>query len=68
MLECWMCGRTDIELRQMHEGWGPAAPEWTCEEDMPSTDNGPGFDDLPLQPKSERAQNDRRPRPTARVC
>jgi hypothetical protein len=46
---CWMCGTAD-NLRKMHDGFHGdylVHAEYTCEECMPATDDGPTFDDLP---------------------
>lgn len=46
---CPYCGATE-GLRQLHDGGGYIAPEYTCEADFTASDTGPCFDDLaPVQ-------------------
>lgn len=42
---CPYCGTTE-GLRVKCEGYGPVAPEYTCEACFTGTDTGPSFDDL----------------------
>jgi hypothetical protein len=44
--ECPYCGATK-GLRYKHRGYGPVAPEVTCEACFTPRDDGPCFDDLP---------------------
>lgn len=50
--ECFGCGETDVELRRLHDGWGP--PEVTCKDCFPwANDEGACFDDMPLAADEE---------------
>lgn len=48
-VECPYCGATS-GLRYKHRGYGPVAPEVTCEGCFTPRDDGPCFDDLPEVP------------------
>lgn len=45
--ECPYCGATE-GLRQVCDGGGYIAPEYSCEDCFTPRDDGPCFDDLPL--------------------
>lgn len=47
--ECPYCSATE-GLRYKHRGYGPVAPEVTCEGCFTPRDDGPCFDDLPVVP------------------
>lgn len=47
-LKCWMCERTDGELREQSDGGGYESSTLVCADCFTPQDTGPTFDDLPV--------------------